>query len=145
MLFTPDTAVEPMLRPVDVSLPRPAHLSAADVALLRDGLARGEMEHKWMVSLDGDGTLRLFRSWTGFELYRAAVAPAADGGVVTALQVETHPDRYGWSPAEGGEPARFLDVLDGVLGLAMDLAAGFGSYPPYPPGPPPSRSVVRDW
>jgi len=51
VLFTPDIAVEPMRRPVDVPLRRPVALSDADLRLLRDGLGRVEMELTWMVHL----------------------------------------------------------------------------------------------
>jgi len=146
VLFDPGTAVETMRMPVAVPVGRPVPLTADDLRLLREGLGRIDMDLRWMVHLTEDGTLRLFRSWTGIEVYRATVTPRPDGGAaVTGLLVETEPDRYRWTPAAGGEPAQFLGVLGSTLDLAADLAAGFGLYPPFPAGPPPSRTRLRDW
>jgi len=146
VLFDPGTPVEPMRRPVAVPVERPVLLTAGDVRLLRDGLGRIDMDLRWMVHLADDGALRLYRSWTGHEVYRATVSTGPDGGgEVTGLQVETYPDRHRWTPTAGGEPAQFLRVLGSTLDLALDLAAGFWLYPPFPAGLPPSSTRRRDW
>ena len=77
------------LRPVDEE-PR-LILDADALGLLRDGLGYFDMEIRWMVHLDEAGVLRLWRSWTDFQIYEARVG--ADGAI-SDLRVEQHPDRY---------------------------------------------------
>ncbi|WP_329122154.1 hypothetical protein [Streptomyces sp. NBC_01465] len=64
---------------------------------MRLGHVSRAMEGKWHVVSEGD-TVRLLRSWTGHEIYRAEFAPAgaSEGGGwrIVRAEAERDPDRY---------------------------------------------------
>ena len=111
-------------------------LGADEIDLLREGLGRVEMEHRWLALLEGR-VLHLWRSWSGAEIYRAELTETADGGRITDLWVEQDPGVYAGSLAD--EPAGFVGTLRGVLSLATRLRAGWTDWGPQPgatPTPP---------
>ncbi|ADD40449.1 ADP-ribosylation/Crystallin J1 [Stackebrandtia nassauensis DSM 44728] len=69
------------------------------------------MEEKWDAWSDGT-TLRLSRSWTGYEIYRARFAPDGDGWAVTELQVETDPSRHRDTV---NHPGQFVMLVNSLL------------------------------
>ncbi|MFM9448626.1 hypothetical protein [Streptomyces acidiscabies] len=90
---------------METSLVRPESLTVLPACVWsddeRDAIRLGhvsrEMEGKWNVASEGD-TVRLLRSWTGHEIYRAEFGPAdASGGGgwrIVRAEVERDPDRY---------------------------------------------------
>lgn len=113
--FNPDADhVEPMLEPHDVA--PPVLLLTPDAELqLRVGLGRVDMDIRWMAWLSERDELRLWRSWTGNELYRARFDPTAGGSLsLTELLVESSPERY---HGLHNEPAAFTQTLRHVLRL----------------------------
>ena len=76
------------------------------------------------------GVLRLWRSWTGTQVYEARVALRQDGSaMLTDLLVESDPERY--RSSGDGELRQFRDVLgSAVLDQLRDLRAGRSSYGP---------------
>lgn len=109
--------VEAMLRPGRVP-PPDVSVSADEEAALRTGIGRVDMEIRWLARLDDQGKLRLWRSWTGFEIYRATFERRANGLHATELFVESSPERFGTEPAEG-HGARFAETLEHCLSLIM--------------------------
>ncbi|SNS69251.1 hypothetical protein SAMN06893096_106235 [Geodermatophilus pulveris] len=96
------------------------------------------------VQLDAEDILHLYRSWTGYEVYRAILVSSGAAHRIEDLMV-TAPERY--CPGEDTleESRRFLGALAVVLQLAMDRRAGWGDYPPFPDGSPPSTLTRRSW
>lgn len=132
--FTAETATSPGLRMTPVATPPRLRLDPDVVALLRAGLGRYDMELRWLAHLDDAGVLRLWRSWTGHEVYRATYGP--DG--LTGLAVEQDPERY--RGGLDGEPGRFEAVLTAVVNDLRRLRAGWSPYGPVPgAGPEPAR------
>lgn len=125
-VFTERTAaiVHPGLAMTPVpATPRRA-LSADDLALLRDGLGQYDMDIRWLAHLDAANVLRLWRSWTGHQIYQATVLiDAIDAnGQLTDLLVEQDQSRY--QGALDHEPALFNRILDGLLHTLRDFRAG---------------------
>lgn len=106
--FNPDAeAVEPMRRPAPV--PPPDLVIPPEIAQeLRHGLGRVDMDIRWMFWLDDRLVLRFWRSWTGYEIYRATLTPAGEDLRISHLDVESDPERYGGDPAE--EADTFLRI-----------------------------------
>jgi hypothetical protein len=124
-LFTESTAAatHPGLQMAEVRAPCRTTLDADARRLLRDGLGRVDMDVRWLVHLDGANVLRLWRSWTGHQIYEATLRENADGvAVVERLEVEQHPDRYRGGMA--AEPRRFEEVLVVVLDTVREVRAG---------------------
>jgi hypothetical protein len=112
-LFTARSAAEvhPALamRPVDR---KPGLILDSDtIGLLRDGLGFYDMEIRWAVHLDAADVLRLWRSWTGYQIYEAQVLPNAQATFagIAGLKVAQHPDRF--TGLLSNEPALFERVL----------------------------------
>lgn len=139
-LFTDDTAAttHPGLRMAAVPSPPRLRLDPDTMDLLRAGLGRYDMEVRWMAHLDASGRLRLWRSWTGNQIYEVTVVQDAAGtGVLSGLTVEQDPDRH--RPEPSAEPARFEAVLASVVNELRSLRAGHTPYGPAPgadPEPP---------
>ena len=76
------------------------------------------------------GVLRLWRSWTGTQVYEARVALRQDGSaMLTDLLVESDPERH--RSSGDGELRQFRDVLgSAVLDQLRDLRAGRSPYGP---------------
>ena len=111
------------LRPV---AEKPRLILDADArGLLRDGLGYFDMEIRWMVHLDEAGVLRMWRSWTGFQIYEARVA--ADGSL-SDLRVEQHPDSYTGLLCR--EPELFEQVLSASIDQLRQFRAGHTPYGP---------------
>jgi hypothetical protein len=135
-LFTDRTAeaTRPGLRMVAVPSPPRLRLDADTVRLLRAGLGRYDMEMRWLAHLDDAGVLRVWRSWTGHQIYEVTVAP---DGSLAGLTVEEDPDRHRGTAA--AEPAQFEAVLTTVVNELRGLRAGHTPYGPVPgadPAPP---------
>lgn len=78
---------------------------------IRLGLRAASMEERWNAWTE-DTTLRLCRSWTGDEIYRARFAPDGDGWLVAELRVETEPSRH---RATVANPDQFVMLVDFLL------------------------------
>lgn len=86
----------PMLSPLARAAPFAGTLTDEDVQWLRIGAGRIDMEIKWMFRLGDDGVLRLFRSWSGYEWYRARVIKKGGSQwVLTDLNIESDKRRVG--------------------------------------------------
>lgn len=111
--FNPDAErVEPMLEPYEVAPPILGLHPKAE-RQLRVGLGRVDMDIRWLAWLAEHDELRLWRSWTGFEIYRARFRRDPAGGLALfELLVESSPDRYSDVDAE---PFRFTETLRHVL------------------------------
>ncbi|MET7419946.1 hypothetical protein [Dactylosporangium sp. NPDC005555] len=113
-------------------------LDADTVGLLRDGLGFFDMEIRWLAHLNDADVLRLWRSWTGHQVYEAQVSVDTSGAsaVFTGLEVEQHPDRY--SGRLGEEPALFERILISTVNHLRRFRAGHTPYgPSLSAGPPP--------
>lgn len=116
--FNPDREeVHVMRTPLEVD-PPDLTLTAGEEKELRIGLGRVDMEIRWLGWLDDADTLRIWRSWTGFEIYRATFERRADLLCLTELFVESSPERYGAGDgvAHGQE---FIETLNHCLSLIM--------------------------
>lgn len=103
--------------------------------LLRDGLGHFDMEVRWLAQLDGSGVLRLWRSWTGHQIYEVAVVKDAQGqGVLDRLKVEQHPDRH--RGRLDAEPHQFEHILVSVVNTLRRFRAGYTPYGPAPDADP---------
>ena len=71
-------------------------LDSDTIGLLRDGLGFFDMEIRWVAHLDESNVLRLWRSWTGHQIYdaRVMIDPSGASATLTDLKVEQHPDRF---------------------------------------------------
>ena len=109
------------------------------ISLLRDGLGIYDMEVRWMAHLDEADVLRLWRSWTGNQIYEARVTVDRSGTSATfaELKVEQHPDSYTGRLSE--EPALFERVLISTVDHLRHFRAGHTPY-----GPSPSAGPVPD-
>jgi hypothetical protein len=112
-------------------------LSADDVALLRAGLAPYGSDVRWMALLEADPrmpgrpaaeVLRLWRSWSGTQIYEARAELRNDGSaLLTDLLVESDPERYRGFGAD--ELNVFREVLSSaVLDQLRELRAGRSPY-----------------
>ena len=89
--------------------------SAAELALLREGLWPLDMDDRWIVWLDGN-ELRCWRSWTCTCVYRAMITLNPDGsGVANMVDVLDDPVAYQRARTEASELERF----EGVVHLAL--------------------------
>ena len=106
------------------------------LGLLRDGLGWFDMEIRWIAHLDDTDMLRLWRSWTGQQIYHAHVTPDGTGThmVFTDLRIEHAPDRYPGNPAQ--EPALFERVLISTVNHLRHFRAGHTPYGPSPSAGP---------
>jgi hypothetical protein len=105
------------------------------VKLLRAGLGRYDMDLRWLAHLDDSGTLRLWRSWTGHQIYEVTVVEdARQVGVLVGLKVEQHPERHRGRP--DGEPDRFEAVLASVVNDLRRFRAGYTPYGAAPDADP---------
>jgi hypothetical protein len=101
------------------------------VQLLRTGLGRYDMDSRWLVHLDISNVLRLWRSWTGHQIYEVTFLQDGQGqGVLDELKVEQDPDRYRGKLDD--EPAQFETILASVVNVLRRFRAG---HTPYGPGP----------
>ncbi|MFI0999074.1 hypothetical protein ACIP10_22020 [Streptomyces galbus] len=89
--------VIPMARPESMTVLPTCVWTDDERALIRLGHVSREMEGKWNLVAEGD-TVRLLRSWTGCEVYRAEFGPvaASEGGGwrIVRAEVERDPDLY---------------------------------------------------
>ena len=111
-LDLPKDKPRPMLSPLARATPFAGTLTNEDVQWLRIGAGRIDMDMKWMFRLGDDGVLRLFRSWTGCEFYRARVVKRADRWVLTDLAIESDRRRV-------GNHAQLADHFDAHLGACL--------------------------
>jgi hypothetical protein len=140
-LFTERSAarVRPALALSPVGRAPQLVLDADTTGLLRDGLGFYDMEIRWVAHLDEADVLRLWRSWTGHQIYEARMVVAAGGASATFadLKVEQHPDRY--TGGLSGEPATFEGVLISTVNHLRRFRAGHTPY-----GPSPSAGPLPD-
>lgn len=109
--------VESMRRPMEIAAPE-LTLTDAEEAALRIGMGRIDMEIRWLASLDDDDELRLWRSWSGHEIYRATFERHAERLTPTKLLVESDPEIYDAGP-EGDATEDFMGTLRHCLSLIM--------------------------
>jgi hypothetical protein len=102
------------------------------IGLLRDGLGFYDMEIRWVAHLDDASVLRLWRSWTGYQIYEAKVVLDASGARATfaELKVEQHPDRF--TGLLSNEPTLFEQVLISTVNELRRFRAGHTPYGPSP-------------
>jgi hypothetical protein len=135
--FTEDNAhqAHPGLRLTTVPRSPSMVLDADTRQLLTDGLGRFDMEIRWLAHLDETDVLRLWRSWTGHQIYQAVVEwQAAGQWVIRDLAVEQEPDRYRGSLS--AEPDQFERVLVSVVNTLRRFRAGHTPYGPTPDAEP---------
>lgn len=107
--------VEVMRAPLAVDVPE-VTLSAEDEGAFRIGIGRADMEIRWMASLDELDRLRLWRSWTGHEIYRATFERQPEGLKLVGLLVESADELHGIAADE--QPGQgFLQTLRHCLSL----------------------------
>ncbi len=85
---------KPMLKPHVIKLNSYWRLNKADYKLLWLGLPWLDMGAKWMGYMDKKRTLHMYRSWTGFEIYRLTVKRNLGRYYVSEILVESDPSRY---------------------------------------------------
>lgn len=113
-------------------------LDADTIGLLRDGLGFFDMEIRWVAHLNDSDVLRLWRSWTGYQVYEAQVEVDRSGtrASFTYLKVEQHTDRHSGRLPE--EPSLFERVLISTVNHLRYFRAGHTPYGPSPnAGPAP--------
>ena len=97
--------------------------------LLSDGLGRFDMEIRWPAHLDETNVLRMWRSWTGHQIYQAVLErQAADQWAIHELAVEQEPARYRGSLS--AEPEQFDKVLVSVVNTLRRFRSGHTPYGP---------------
>jgi hypothetical protein len=109
--------------------------SATEAARLRFGLVPAQMEDKWFIFVEGEW-LYLYRSWSGFCMFRARLEPAGDGMRVAEAWVNREPEQYSGTD----------DVYDvALLGFLIDrLLLGRQPQFPFPDGlQPEAESLFR--
>jgi hypothetical protein len=127
--FTADTETHPGLHLTTVPRTSGLVLDADTRQLLSDGLGRFDMEIRWLAHLDDTNVLRLWRSWTGHQIYQAVLErQAANRWVVRKLEVEQQPDRYRGSLS--AEPDQFEKALVSVVNTLRHFRAGHTPYGP---------------
>lgn len=136
-LFTDQTArrIHPALQMVESPTAPALMLDADTIGLLQDGLGLFDMEIRWLAHLDGANVLRLWRSWTGHQIYEASLdLQNPDLGVLRALKVENHPDRH--EALLDAEPGRFERSLVAIVNTLRRFRAGHTPYGPAPGAEP---------
>jgi hypothetical protein len=110
-------------------------LDSDTIGLLRDGLGFYDMEIRWVAHLDETDVLRLWRSWTGHQIYEAQlmVDQSRTNAVFGDLKVEQHPDRYTGQLSD--EPL-FERVLISTVNHLRHFRAGHTPYGPSPSAGP---------
>jgi hypothetical protein len=111
-------------------------LDSDTIGLLRAGLGCYDMEIRWVVHLDAADVLRVWRSWTGYQIYEAPVVldGQAARATIAGLKVEQHPDRF--TGVLSNEPALFEPVLISAVNHLRRFRAGHTPYGPSPPAGP---------
>ena len=141
-LFTARSAakVHPALAMRSVDRRLGLTLDSDTIGLLRDGLGFYDMEIRWVAHLDATDLLRLWRSWTGYQIYEAQVVSDAPGtrATIAGLKVEQHPDRF--TGLLANEPALFERVLISTVNHLRRFRAGHTPY-----GPSPSAGPMPEW
>ena len=112
---------------------RPAPMDYRDVFTwaewreLRRGYIPEVMEEKWFI-YEGEGTLHLHRSWTGFETYRVTLRPTNDGMEVISASYESDVDLY-----RSGGPRYEEQMVRWLLrSLVLGQQVEFPTYPDTP-------------
>ena len=141
-LFNERTAahVKPGLAMMPVPTQPQLVLDRDALDVLREGLGLYDMELRWIAHLDDSNVLRIWRSWTGFQIYQADVIvdEAQTHGTITALRMEHHTDRH--QSSANNEPALFERVLVSSINTLRNFRAGHTPYGPEDgadPQPPP--------
>ncbi len=133
--FADDTETHPGLRLTAVPRSSSLMVDADTRLLLHEGLGRFDMEIRWMAQLDEANVLRLWRSWTGHQIYQAVLEQQAAGPwVIRDLAVEQEPTRYRGSLS--AEPEQFDKVLGSVVNTLRRFRAGHTPYGPAPGAEP---------
>jgi hypothetical protein len=133
--FTDDTETHPGLRLTAVPGSSSQLVDADTKQLLADGLGRFDMEIRWLAHLDHTNVLRLWRSWTGHQIYQAVLErQTADQWVIREVAVEQEPARYRGSLS--AEPDQFENVLVSVVNTLRYFRAGHTPYGPAPDAEP---------
>lgn len=131
-LFDERTAadVKPGLAMTPVPVQPRLILDQDALGLLRDGLGRYDMEIRWLAKLDESYVLRMWRSWTGHQIYQADVFvdDAQTHATITSLHVEQDADRY--TGSVNGEPDHFESALASCINTLRQLRAGHTPYGP---------------
>ena len=85
-----------------------------------------------MAHLEDTNVLRLWRSWTGYQIYEAKVVLDASGTRATfaELEVEQHPDRF--TGLLSNEPTLFEQVLISTMNHLRHFRGGHTPYGPSP-------------
>ncbi|GAA2581656.1 hypothetical protein GCM10010399_09310 [Dactylosporangium fulvum] len=148
-LFTARSAakVHPALAMRSIDRKPGLTLDSDTIGLLHDGLGFYDMEIRWVVHLDAADVLRLWRSWTGYQIYEARVVLDAPGARATieGLKVEQHPDRF--TSLLFNEPALFERVLISTVNHLRRFRAGHTPYGPSPsagPAPEPWPAIETE-
>jgi O-acetyl-ADP-ribose deacetylase (regulator of RNase III) len=97
-------------------LPFERIIDADDLAMLHAGLPALDMNEKWWAFWDGQ-RIRMFRSWTGYEIFSLRARPRPDGrpgAVLDQLAVCDDRSRYEASDDDA------LEALDGVLSMVLE-------------------------
>jgi hypothetical protein len=126
----PALAMRPVRRKPGISL------DSDTIGLLHDGLGFYDMEIRWVAHLLDTDVLRLWRSWTGYQIYEAQISVDSSGAEATFidLRVEQHPDRYTGDLSD--EPAPFERVLISTVNHLRHFRAGHTPYGPSPSAGP---------
>ena len=107
----------PLQNPRTVRLDQPRRLNRDELNWLRIGLGFTGTDRRWMFRLGADNVLRICRSWTGHEIYRAPLRYEDLGGPQIAevnLHAASGVDE--WSAGQ-----RFLTTLERLLDLRERL------------------------
>ena len=89
--------------------------TAAEAQRLRAGLWPESMDDKWIVFL-GDSALDLWRSWTGYCIYRLPAHPAGDGVAVGPMLVNGDSQQY----RRTGD-ADDVRIFDAIIGRVLSV------------------------
>ena len=88
-------------------------ISNEQFEIIKQGLIPEAMEDKWFIYYTR-GVIHFFRSWTGYEIYRATLQKSNAGYLISGLQVETNENKYRCDSDEA-EIASFLSLFENVL------------------------------
>ena len=81
--------------------------------IIRRGIIPEEMEDKWFIYY-ARGIIHFFRSWTGYEIFRAKIQKTVGGYLIDGFQVETNQEKYR-CPSDEENIACFIGLFENVL------------------------------
>ena len=113
----------PMTRPKSMNLSEPITITDDLHRAFSTGAGRIDMDLRWMWRWGSDDIVRLFRSWTGFEIFRLHVGLRDGVTTVSGVEVETDQERHDNTPKQAE------DLLRKTLNVAREMPGYVDGWP----------------